>query len=93
MGNAGAKSARLDFRVPRHIHRTIKQAAAISGISVTDFLTACAYDTALKIVRDHDDLVLRGRDREVFLAALANPPRANKALRSLLRRARPLRML
>jgi len=76
------KSERLELRVAPSARAVIEQATAISGLSAGDL----AYQGAQRVLEDHDRMVLRGQDREVFLKALSRPPPPTSRLVAALRR-------
>ena len=77
------KTERLELRVAPSTRRLIERATAISGLAAGDL----AYEGARRVLADHDHMVLRGADREAFLAALERPPRpAARLVRALRRR-------
>lgn len=76
-------SDRLNFRLEPQKKRAIEQAAALKGLSVTDFAVMTLYREAQEVLKEEQMLVLSDRDRDAFLAALDNPPAPNeKALRA-----------
>lgn len=74
---------RLNFRLEPQKKRLIEQAAAIRGLSVTDFAVTTLYREAQEVLSSEQSLLLSDRDRDAFLAALDRPPAPNaKALRA-----------
>jgi uncharacterized protein (DUF1778 family) len=75
------KSQRLELRVAPSAKALILRAMAVSGLPAADL----ALQGAKQVLDDHERMVLRGADREVFLAAVRNPakpsPRLTEALR------------
>jgi uncharacterized protein (DUF1778 family) len=80
------KTERMELRVSPSARRLIEKATAISGLAAGDL----AYEGARRVLEDHDRMVLRGDDREVFLNAIANPPRPAARLVAALRKRRKL---
>lgn len=80
------KTQRLELRVAPSVRRVIDEAMAISGLAAGDL----AYEGARRVLEDHERLVLRGADREVFLEAVASPPRPAARLVAALRAHRKL---
>jgi len=66
----------------------IRQAAALSGRSVTDFVVGSATAAAAGLLRDQHVLRLSLRDSERFLAALDEEPEEIPALRKAAARRR-----
>lgn len=82
------KAERLEARITAAQKEILQRAAEIEGRSLTDFVISSAQETAKRVIREHDILVLTARDREVFVNALLNPPAPNEKLRRAVRRYR-----
>lgn len=80
------KTARMELRIPPATKEFIRRAMAVSGRSAADL----AYEGAKRVLEEHERMVLTGRNREAFLAAVRRPPRPSKRLRSAMRRYRDL---
>lgn len=76
------KTERLELRIAPSVRRVIERATAVSGLAAGDL----AYEGARRVLEDHERMVLRGRDREVFLKAVSNPPPPAPRLIAALRR-------
>jgi uncharacterized protein (DUF1778 family) len=63
------KSQRLELRVAPSAKALILRAMAVSGLPAADL----ALQGARQVLDDHERMVLREADREVFLAAVRNP--------------------
>lgn len=72
---ARTREERVNFRLDRRKKLLIERAAAIKGLSVTDFAVMTLCREATEVVRSEEAQVLTDRDRDAFLAALASPPR------------------
>ena len=72
--SATPAAERLNFRLDPQKKRLIEQAAAIRGLSVTDFAVTTLFREAQEVVTSEQSLVLSDRDRDAFLAALDRPP-------------------
>ena len=83
---AGPKRARLEARVSPEQKALFERAAALQGLSLTDFLVRSAQEAAERTVRDHEVIVLSERDTALLLEALSNPPPPNEALVEAFRR-------
>ena len=79
-----AKTERLEVRLSPLAKQTIQRATALSGLTVGDL----AYEAALRILEDHERMLLRAADRDAFLSALQTPARPTKRLASAIRRHR-----
>jgi uncharacterized protein (DUF1778 family) len=73
-------SERINFRLPREKKHAIEQAAAIRGLSLTDFAILTLYHEAQEVLKSELVTVLSDRDRDAFLTALDNPPAPNDRL-------------
>ena len=72
----------MELRVPPSAKELIRRATAISGRSASEL--AC--DGARRVLEEHERMVLEGRDRDAFLAAVRKPPRPSRRLITALRR-------
>ena len=62
--------ARINFRLSSELKKTIEDAAAEMGQTVSDFAVSTLVLTARKILHDQQVTRLSERDREVFMAIL-----------------------
>ena len=86
------EQARLNARVPGKVYKQIKRAAAINGVTITDFVLSAAIEAAQRTVEQANVMRLSLADQECFAAALLDPPKPNAALqRALTRRTQLLR--
>lgn len=76
-----SRSERLEARITRKQKELFRQAAAIQGRTVTDFIIQAASETAVRIVKDFEVITLTRRDQELFAKALLKPGKPNKKLR------------
>jgi uncharacterized protein (DUF1778 family) len=79
-------SERLEARVTGEQKRFFQRAAAVRGVTLTDFVIESVQQAAAKAVQENDVLVLPVEDRDRFVAALMSPPVPNLALRRAARR-------
>lgn len=84
------KTERIAVRLSSDAKRTLEHAARISGRSLTDFVVDNAVSAAQKAIEDSERMRLEEQDRTVFLAALADPPAPNEALKAAAARYRSL---
>lgn len=75
------KTERLELRVAPSVRKVIEQASALSGLAAGDL----AFEGARRVLEDHERMRLTGADREVFLEAVARPPRPKARLVAALR--------
>ncbi|HEV2991383.1 MAG TPA: DUF1778 domain-containing protein [Candidatus Angelobacter sp.] len=77
---------RLEARVSAEQKQLFRQAAALRGVSLTDFIIESMREAAVKTVEEHDVMRLTAAERKIFIEALMNPPAPNDALRSATKR-------
>jgi uncharacterized protein (DUF1778 family) len=84
--SGSSRTARLEARITPEQKDLFMKAAVLTGRSLSDFLIACAYETAARTVREHEAMMLGARDRKVFVAALLKAPAPGARLRNAARR-------
>ena len=78
---------RIDLRVNAETKALLSRAYELAGYSnLTSFVIATASERAQRVIEEHNRFTLSDRDRDIFLAALENPPEPNKALRDAARK-------
>ncbi|MBZ0256511.1 DUF1778 domain-containing protein [bacterium] len=75
------KEQRLEARITDAQKELFQRAAAIQGLSLTDFMITSLTERASQLVKDHDVMVLSQKDQKTFVDALLNPPPPNQKLR------------
>jgi uncharacterized protein (DUF1778 family) len=75
------KTERLELRVAPSVRKVIEQASALSGLAAGDL----AFEGARRVLEEHERMRLSGADREVFLEAVARPPKPKQRLIAALR--------
>ena len=85
---ASTKSdARINVRLPSELKQTIEEAASVLGQSVSEFTISTVIKEARRVIQDAEVTKLSNRDRDAFLAALADKDAApNDALKQAARR-------
>ena len=78
-------TCRINLRATVDAKQLIEQAADAMGTTLSAFVLQSACEAARRVLHEHQLLILSARDREAFLAALAQPPAPTEALRQLLR--------
>ena len=73
--------ARLEARLPAHVHAMLKRAAEIEGRTLTDFVVAAASAAAKKTIAETELFILSAEDQRAFAEALINPPPLSEALK------------
>ena len=79
--NTSDNSSRLNFRLPSDVKEVIERAAAVSGLTVTDFAINALVNSANEVLEHHQMRKLSDRDRDLFLALLDADEEPNDALR------------
>jgi uncharacterized protein (DUF1778 family) len=78
MAKSAAKSPpnleRFEARISSDKKILLKNAADLSGRTLTDFVMNSAYEQAVKVVQEYQQLHLSAQDRDIFINALLNPP-------------------
>jgi uncharacterized protein (DUF1778 family) len=83
-----SKSERLEARITSEQKELFRQAAAIEGRSVSEFVTYSALEAARRLVHDRRVMQLSAEDTRVFVSALLKPPKPNAKLRRAAERYR-----
>jgi uncharacterized protein (DUF1778 family) len=72
------KEARIEARVTEEMKETWEYAAALNGLSLTDFLKTAMQSASVQTIRNKEVLTLSERGRVAFAQALLNPPPPNE---------------
>lgn len=83
------KSARRDLRVARADDALFRQAAAVVGESVSEFLVESGRERAEAILADRTEFTLNRSDWDAFVTALDRPAEVRPAVVDLLHLPRP----
>ncbi len=81
---AQSESARINLRTSHEVKNMIERAAAITGSTVSSFISQSMYETSSRIVADTDTLMLSADAFEAFVAKCENPEEPNEALKKLM---------
>lgn len=76
--------ARLEAKVSPDIYALLKQAAAISGRTLTDFVVSVAYEEAKKTISEHQVLRLALNDQALLIESLSKPFEPNPSMKNAL---------
>jgi uncharacterized protein (DUF1778 family) len=87
---AVAHVARLEARVPAHVHALLKRAAEIQGRTLTDFVVAAAHDAACRAINEAEVVHVSVEDQRRLANALLKPQQPTAALRRAFRHRRSL---
>ncbi len=90
MRSATTSSARLEARISKELHDTLKRAAALQNRSVTDFVIAAVQEAAENVIGQSEVVRLSLADQERFAHALLSPPKPAPALKRAFTRHRAL---
>lgn len=74
-------SKRLEARISPDLHAMLKQAAALEGRTVTDFVIDAVQTAASDAIERTQVLRLSTADQQAFANALISPPPPNEALK------------
>jgi uncharacterized protein (DUF1778 family) len=80
------KIARIEARLNPEQKRRIEYAARLKGTSLSDFMVLGADDAAARAIQEHEVWTLAGRDRELFVRALLNPPAPSASMKAAAQR-------
>jgi uncharacterized protein (DUF1778 family) len=86
MPAATQNQARVDFRTTPAVKSLIEQAAAINGMTVSEFIKATVVEKSREVVEQAETRVLSNRDRDAFLAILDAQAAPNTALQQAVAR-------
>ncbi|MEK7811915.1 MAG: DUF1778 domain-containing protein [Pseudomonadota bacterium] len=83
-------TARLEARISTELQSTLKRAAEIQGLTLTDFVISAVQDAAQKTIEQAGVIRLSLTDQECFAQALLSPPKPNPALKRAFARRKKL---
>jgi len=78
----------LRYSVSGELRTLIRDAAALRGQSVSNFVISTLEETSIRVVQEQGTTVLSDRDRDIFLAMLDTDPEPNETLKQAARRFR-----
>jgi uncharacterized protein (DUF1778 family) len=90
-GRGEQKDERLEARVSAELKTMFQRAADLEGQTLSDFMIATLAAKARATIREHEIIVLAGRNRDVFMEALLNPPPVAPRLSAAFKRLKELR--
>jgi uncharacterized protein (DUF1778 family) len=82
---ASPQQARIEARVSPEQKELFERAAAIEGVTLTDFAISSMQRAAARVVQEHTIMELSVRNQRAFVEALQNPPEPNEVLREAAR--------
>lgn len=74
------KEDRIELRASQKERERLLEAAMYTGMTLSGFLRQAALEKSEDVLKHRDTITLSDRDRDIFMAALENPPRPNKRL-------------
>lgn len=83
-------TARLEARLPIHVHAMLKRAAELQGRTLTDFVVAASSEAARQAIESTEVIRLSLEDQRLFAESLLNPPEPNTALLQAVEKHREL---
>jgi len=81
MRSTNTSTARLEARISKELHDTLKRAAEIQNRTMTDFIVSAIQEAAKNTIEQTEVLRLSLADQESFVQALLSPPKATPALK------------
>jgi len=90
MGSQNTSTARLEARISKELHATLKRAAALQNITMTDFVINAVREAARNAIEQNEVLRLSIAGQERFVEALLSPPKSVPALKRAFARHRKL---
>ena len=79
--NSNSRNERIDCRVNSDSKSLFARAAELCGVTLSSFMIESARERAIRLIDEHERLVLNNDARDVFMDAIAKPPAPNAALR------------
>lgn len=74
------RTERIQARATRQSKELLETAAAMQGVSLSEFMLASALERATETIQAHTYVQLSARDTRAFAEALLNPQGPNEAL-------------
>jgi uncharacterized protein (DUF1778 family) len=81
MRSTSTSTARLEARISKELHATLKRAAELQNRTVTDFVITAIQEAIQKTIEQTEVFRLSLADQERFAQALLSPPKAAPALK------------
>jgi len=90
MRSSTTSTARLEARISKELHATLKRAAALQNRTITDFVITAVQQAAENVIEQTEVIKLSLADQRSFAEALLSPPKASPALEQAFARHREL---
>ncbi|MCP4698544.1 MAG: DUF1778 domain-containing protein, partial [Gammaproteobacteria bacterium] len=86
------KEEQISIRATSELKNMFVQAAALSGMTMTDFLLFSAHKAAERVIAESESetVILNNEERDRFLALLDSPPPPNTTLKAAMQRHKAL---
>ncbi len=81
MGTSTPATARLEARISKELHATLKRAAELQNRTMTDFIISAVQEAAIQAIEKAELIRLSMADQEKFAQALLSPPEPSEALK------------
>jgi uncharacterized protein (DUF1778 family) len=76
------RQARIEARITPRQKRLFERAAAMEGVTLTDFAISSMQRAATRALQEHTIIELSERSQRALVESLMNPPQPNAALRA-----------
>jgi len=80
MSSTTTATARLEARISKELHATLKRAAELQSRTMTDFVITAVQEAARRAIEEAEVIRLSLADQDRFVQALLSPPKATPAL-------------
>ncbi len=77
---------RLEARITSDKKSILKNAADLSGRTLTDFVINSAYEAAIRVIQEHQQLHLTVKDQNIFVQALLQPKNPSDKLQKAVKK-------
>jgi uncharacterized protein (DUF1778 family) len=81
MRSSTTSTARLEARISKELHATLKRAAELQNRTMTDFVITAVQEAAQNAIAQTEVIRLSLADQKHFAQALLSPPKAAPALK------------
>jgi len=81
MSISKAKNERVDIRLNSEHKEALLRAAAVQGLSLSEFIVARSLEAAHEVIRRHTVITMTPRDLDRFVRALDEDASPNEALK------------
>jgi uncharacterized protein (DUF1778 family) len=76
-----SRGARLEARISATQKNVLQRAAALCGVTLSEFVVASAQEAATRVIREHESIVLSHAEQTAFVIALLAPAPPGAELR------------